>query len=116
MGSASAKAGASKAGAKVKTELQDSEWAREVLDLGTEELTKKKLSAAYRRKAREVHPDKQLSQAEKPQAALFHEVTAAYEALLPSVGAQAANACRSVPEVPRKGPRSSAHKRGKRPE
>lgn len=67
-------------------------WARVVLGLEEEDvidLTEKKLSAAYRRKAREVHPDKQLCKTKQLEVERFHEVTAAYEALLPTIGSAA---------------------------
>ncbi|CAK9008478.1 unnamed protein product [Durusdinium trenchii] len=55
-------------------------WACELLGLNCEELTLQQLGAAYRRKAREVHPDKQPHAAQSTSS--FHKVSAAYEALL----------------------------------
>ncbi|CAE8588197.1 unnamed protein product [Polarella glacialis] len=72
-------------------------WACKVLELplpfpSAAPITLRQIRAAYRRKAREVHPDKQPQTeqsepekpdlAEKPSGAGFHQVVAAYEALL----------------------------------
>lgn len=58
-------------------------WARKVLCLtGCEELTEKRLRAAYRAKAREVHPDKQGEQPDGNDTVPFHKVASAFEALL----------------------------------
>lgn len=51
-------------------------WACDLLGLDRKQLTLQQLGAAYRRKAREVHPDKQRSSSESTSS--FHEVSAAF--------------------------------------
>ncbi|CAK0826204.1 unnamed protein product, partial [Prorocentrum cordatum] len=61
-------------------------WALEALGISADGATAGQLRAAYRRRARQVHPDKQGAEST---AQVFHEVTAAYEAAQRALAAEA---------------------------
>mmetsp|Transcript_158939 Transcript_158939/g.509879 ORF Transcript_158939/g.509879 Transcript_158939/m.509879 type:complete len:442 (-) Transcript_158939:8-1333(-) len=99
---AEANEGADGVGLESEAEILGPSWARQVLGLGEERVTPRQVRAAYRRKAREVHPDKQRQRAPSGGAAgaglevgseegasgragSFHRLTEAYEALLTGV-------------------------------